>query len=538
MTSFDGRFTADLYAGVMPQSYRYLSLAFAASDLLLEVDANRHVRFAAGAAACPSSGAAQAYKGRVLDDLLRRASAWELRQALGKLTPGQRTGPVEVLVRCGDHSVRKAIVRAFSSPELAPAVSIGLTWEGPQFTLSAAAPPLSTPDAFLAHAGASLDPTGERLAVAFVEIPGLSQPPASQAFDAVAAALQDSSMDGRSAAKLSDERFAVLRAADDSRSLDDVVRQAGAAQDLTLDPVVHSSEIGADSPPQAALRALRFAIESCLSDGPSASADTFARKLAETVRDADQFRRVARDRSFDLHFQPIVDLATGAVQHHEALARFRSRDTAETIRLAEEMDLIRAFDLAVLEKVLRALRQPGAGLAKLAVNVSGASLASDDYINTLLRRTSAEPGDRRRLMVEVTETAALKDMDGARARLDRLRSAGVKICIDDFGAGSASYEYLRTLPVDIVKLDGALSRSVTDDARSRTMVEHLVTLCRTLGVRVVAEQVETEQVASCLRDLGVDMAQGWRFGRPTPELVMRIATDPISRRAGEVAAWG
>lgn len=522
----------------MPQSHRYLSLAFVASDLLLEVDAARRVRFAAGAAACPSSGAAQAYKGQALDDLLRRASAWDLRQALGRLTPGQRTGPVEVLVRCGADQVRKATVRAFSSPELAPAISIGLSWEGPAFALSAAAPPLSTPDAFLEHARATLDETRERLALAFVDVPGLSQPPASQAFDAVAAALQESSVDGRSAAQLSDERFAVLRTADDGRPLEDVVRQAGAAQDLLLDPQVRSADISADAPPQAALRALRFAIEACLSDGPAASADTFTRRLAQTVRDADQFKRIARDRSFDIHFQPIVDLTTGAVHHHEALARFASRETAETIRLAEEMDLIRAFDIAVLEKVLRALRQPGAGLAKLAVNVSGASLASDDYIDTLLRRTSAEPGDRRRIMVEVTETAALKDMDAARARLDRLRSAGVKVCIDDFGAGSASYEYLRTLPVDIIKLDGAITRSVSDNARSRAMVEHLVSLCRTLGVRIVAEQVETENLAEILRQLGVDMAQGWRFGRPTPELVTRVSSEPTGRRRGAVQAWG
>ena len=522
----------------MPQSHRYLSLAFVASDLLLEVDAARRVRFAAGAAACPSSGVAQAYKGLALDDLLRRASAWELRQALGKLTPGQRTGPVEVLVRCGADQVRKATVRAFSSPELAPAISIGLSWEGPAFALSAAAPPLSTPDAFLDHARATLDQTRERLALAFVDVPGLSQPPASQAFDAVAAALQESSMDGRSAAQLSDERFAVLRTADADRPLEEVVRQAGAAQDLHLEPVVRSAEIGADAPPQAALRALRFAIEACLSDGPAASADTFAKRLAQTVRDADQFKRIARDRSFDIHFQPIVDLTTGAVHHHEALARFASRETADTIRLAEEMDLIRAFDIAVLEKVLRALRQPGAGLAKLAINVSGASLASDDYIDTLLRRTSAEPDDRRRIMVEVTETAALKDMDAARVRLDRLRSAGVKICIDDFGAGSASYEYLRTLPVDIIKLDGSITRSVGDNARSRAMVEHLVALCRTLGVRVIAEQVETENIAEILRRLGVDMAQGWRFGRPMPELVTRVSSEPTSRRKGAVHAWG
>jgi EAL domain-containing protein (putative c-di-GMP-specific phosphodiesterase class I) len=518
----------------MPQSFRYLSLAFVASDLLLEIDAARCVRFSAGASACLQDDA-RTYNGRLLDDMLGRASAWELRQTLAALPAGQRIAPVSVLVRCGKNHVRKATVRAFSAPELAPAISLGLTWDGAAFALPGVTPPLLACDAFLERARASLEHARERLSVDFVEIPGLSCPPG---IDAVAAALQDCSMDGQSAAQLSGERFAVLRAGDDPSRLGETLRRAGAVSDIEMSPVVQTADLGQGTESMAALRALRFAIEGCLADGPSAPAETFSSRLAQTLRDADQFRRISKNRDFQIHFQPIVDLATGAVHHHEALARFGSRDTAETIRMAEEMDLIRAFDLAVLEKVLRALRQPGAGLAKLAVNVSGASLGSDDFIETLLRRTAAEPSDRRRIMIEVTETAALKDMDGARARLDRLRAAGIKVCIDDFGAGAASYEYLRTLPVDIIKLDGSITRSVADDPRSRAMVEHLVALCRSLGVGVVAEQVETDDHTETLRKLGVDMAQGWRFGRPTPELVTRIADEPAARRKGAVHAWG
>ena len=524
---------AACYARAMPNRYRFLSLAFVASDLLLEVDESRTISFAAGATALPGAEAAGTYERRRLDDILCRASLHAFRRAVTDLAPGRRIGPLDVLVRCDDGRVRKAALRGFSAPQLAPALSLGLSWEGAPFVLAAA--PLATTDAFLEQAPASMAQSGEPMSVAFVEVPGLSHPPASQVMDVVAATLQEASLDGRSAARLSDERFAVLRAQDDERDLASLLREACAVENVEIDPVVEVGGLGAD--PRAALRALRFAIDACITDGPVESARTFSSRLAETLKSAADFRRTARDQAFEIHFQPIVSLSSGAVHHHEVLARFPAGDTGELIRMAEELDLIRAFDLAVLEKSLRALRQPGAGLAKLAVNVSGASLTDDAFVSTLLRRTSAEPGDRRRLMVEVTETAALEDLAAARSRLERLRSAGVKVCIDDFGAGAASFEYLRSLPVDMVKLDGCLTRSILVDERSRTMVGHVVELCRTLGVRTVAEQVETQEVAEALRTLGVDMAQGWRFGRAAPELITRLPDAGAPRRKGAGAAW-
>lgn len=521
----------------MPQSYRYLSLAFVASDLLLELDEERTVRFAAGAAACPGVDASSVYMGRPLEDVVCRNSAWEVRSRLGGLEPGQRTGPIEVMGRCSDGKLRKATLRAFCAPQLAPSVSLGLTWDGLPVEAGAPAPLLDT-DAFVHRARQALDAPPEPMAVAFVEVPGLSRSPAADIFDVVAAALQDASMDGQSAAQLSDERFAVLRTEHDQRDLATLLREACAAEKVTVDPVVDQARIALETDPGAALRALRFAIAECLADGPGKSAASFAECLKQTMQEAAAFRTAARDASFDIHFQPIVDLATGAAHHHEVLARFPGGDTGELIRMAEELDLIRGFDLAVLNKTLAALRLPGAGLTKLAMNLSGNSLLDDVFVETLLRRTSAEPADRRRLLMEITETAALADMPAARARLTRLREAGVKVCIDDFGSGAASYEYLRTLPIDVVKLDGRLTRAVMDDERSRTMVGHLVELCRSLGVKTVAEQVENQLVADVLQGLGVDMGQGWHFGKPSAEIVTRRSVPPRARRTGEVAAWG
>jgi len=521
----------------MRQASRFLSFAFVASDLLLEIDGDRRVAFAAGATAAPGADAATLI-GQPLDTVLGKASAWSLRQALRDLTPGRRVGPVEIVVRCGDGQARKATARAFLAPQMAPSVSLGLCWEGPTFILSAPEPMLNRDD-FLTSARSTLAAMGEPASVAFVEVAGLADPGAEAARQSVEAALQDAAVDGRTATRLTDDRFAVLRAAGDARSLAALVAEACAAENLAVSPVVDEQTIASDADPAPTLRALRFALSACIEKGAQGSGVVFADQLAHTLKESARFALIVRDRAFDIHFQPIVDLKTRAVHHHEVLARFASGDTGGIIRMAEELDMIRAFDLAVLEKAMRALRKPGAGLVKLAINVSGASLVDDDYVEQVLKRTALNPDDRRRLMVEVTETAALGDIDAVGARLKRLRDAGVKLCIDDFGSGAASYEYLRRLPVDVVKLDGQLTRSI-DDERTRTMLAHLVELCRTLSVKIVAEQVETQATSDVLTALGVDLGQGWLWAKPTPDPITVIpeAGGGGVRRTGTVQGWG
>ena len=220
----------------MSQASRFLSFAFVASDLLLEIDGDRRIAFAAGAAAGPGE-ATHAYVGLTLEELLGRASAWTLRQALTDLMPGQRIGPVEVLVRCGDGQARKASVRGFQTPHLAPSVSLGLCWDGAAFASPRAAPILQA-DRFIDAARDVLSTLDEPATLAFVEVSGLGDPGAEAARQSVEAALQDAAVDGRTAARLTDERFAVLRGAGDARSLTDLVAQACADENLTVSPVV------------------------------------------------------------------------------------------------------------------------------------------------------------------------------------------------------------------------------------------------------------------------------------------------------------
>ncbi len=526
---------------------RLLGFAFASSDLLLELDAKGRVVFGLGSG--PSLAlSAESFCGVALWNRLVATSVDALNGVLADLGPGTRSAPVELLFNAGEGRARRAAARFFLLPDLAPNVSCSVTWEGPVYGLYETPAPALTPDAFLSRAREALAPPAspQDLAVAFVDIEGLA---AAQGMGEVGerlnarveAALQAASIDGASAGKLGPERFAMLRDGSVGQDFAGEVRELGHSEGLDL--AVRSSEtaIPADAEPLSALRALRFAVEGCLKDGGAGQPDlTFKDSLSRTLNDAHAFRTLVRDRRFDLHYQPIVDLKSGAVHHFEALSRFKGTNgPATTIRMAEELGLIDAFDVAVAEMALVRLRQPGSGLMKFAINVSGASLADDVYVQTLLRMTSARPDERRRLIVEVTETAALADMDAANRRLGALRSAGLKVCIDDFGAGSASYDYLRGLSVDTVKIDGKFVGGLDTDPRARTLISHLVELCRSMKIDTIAEMIETQAVADILRDLGVDQGQGWLFGKAEAEpRTVLAAPAPSARRMGAVAGWG
>ena len=524
---------------------RLLGLAFASADALVEIDAEGRVLLALGSG--PIAGLPlESWTGAPLADRLGIASAVEVRKRLAVLAPGERSGPVDVLVDCGRGLVRRAVLRAFMLPETAPAVSCALAYQGEPFELPKPAVrqgPGDLPDAddFLALARQSL-PSGaealKRLSLAFVDVKGLDALTAAQTQDVetrLGALLSEASHDGRSVGRLSVDRFALIRDADARSDLAEGVRDAGAAAGVALEARAGQSALGTDV--ASTLRAMRFAIEACLKDGGlEAPERSFTDSLNKTLKDADRFRAIVRSRDFALHYQPIVELKSRVVHHFEALTRFApSVGPAPAIRMAEELALVEDFDLVVAEKAVKRLRA-GDDRLHIAINVSGASLASDAYVAALLRMTADTPGARRRLMIEVTETAALADLAAADRRLRTLREAGLRVCIDDFGAGSASFDYLRGLSVDAVKIDGALVKDVENNPRTRTLISHLVDLCTALDLDTIAEMIETDTAAGILADLGVRQGQGWLFGKAEPEPRLPVPGFP-ARRQGMIESW-
>ena len=525
----------------MTAKSRLLGLAFASADVLLELDGSRRVAFALGAGPVRGIDPALAWTGRLLDDLLDAPSRATVAEALKGLTPGVRAAPVDVLVRCPDGQARRARMRVFELPDLAPAVSCAMTWEGAAFAVDRPGPAsMLDIQGLLGRVRTAIETPGDApdVALAFVEVCGLGAADEShqRAAARIEAVLQSASLDGASAGRMTEDRYALLRRADDSRDVVDAVRDAAAIEGVTLAVEATQATVPPGVSPGPALRALRFALEGFIREGGSSRPDlAFADHLRRTLTDSDRFRALVRDRTFELQYQPIVDLGTRATHHFEALARLGGEaGPAETIRMAEDLGLIGGFDLAVAEKALRQMRGPGFGLTKVAVNVSGASLGDDQYVSGLLRMTATAPDCRKRLIVEVTETSAITDLEAANRRLDGLRKAGVKVCLDDFGVGAASYDYLCRLTADIVKIDGGFVRDLAS-GRSHTLIAHLVKLCADLKMTTIAEMVETEEQAATLRALGVDQGQGWVFGRPTSKPVDRMGEQLAARRIAAAA---
>ena len=134
------------------------------------------------------------------------------------------------------------------------------------------------------------------------------------------------------------------------------------------------------------------------------------------------------------------------------------------------------------------------------------------------------------------------DLDVANRHIQSLRGLGCKVCLDDFGAGAASFAYLQRLSVDVVKIDGRYVRDLASDGRDGALVRHLVQLCKELKVKTVAEMVETPEIEDAARRAGVDFAQGWLYGRPAdrpePAILREVAAPVVARRAGLKEQWG
>jgi EAL domain-containing protein (putative c-di-GMP-specific phosphodiesterase class I) len=332
------------------------------------------------------------------------------------------------------------------------------------------------------------------------------------------------------------DRFAVVR---DPGARGDLAERLGAISGGAFQPEV--ARIDLDGETQG-LKAMRYALDRFIEDGPSAAAATFAAAVERTVREAGRFQQALASGDFELAFQPIVDLKQGTLHHFEALARFdRETSPADTIEMAEELGLITDFDLAVVRTVLKALSKTPSEI-RIAANLSAVSLMKPGFVDGVLKASAAKPKLRSRLLLEVTETQALRDLAAADAAIGKLRSAGHPVCVDDFGAGAAGLDYLRSLKVDFVKMDGRYVQDLRAGSRDAAILKHLAALCGELGVGTIAEKIETPQVAKLAAELGLDLGQGWHFGKPQAQPLWPPAADPApasrARRMGAVEQWG
>ena len=238
------------------------------------------------------------------------------------------------------------------------------------------------------------------------------------------------------------------------------------------------------------------------------------------IRVTDEIVTALNDRRIVTAFEPVVDAGSRAPAFYECLVRMEQGDgqvllAPDIVPVAERLGLIRLVDHRILELVVDELvASPG---VHLSLNISPETTMDPDWsaaIETLMR---THPGAAERLIVEITETVAIQDVDDIRGFVTRLKNFGSRIAIDDFGAGYTSFRNLRKLGVDIVKIDGAFVQNIARSADDRAFVQTLIDLARRLGIKTVAEWVQDEEAAVMLREWGCDYIQGRLIGLASPQ---------------------
>jgi diguanylate cyclase (GGDEF)-like protein len=240
----------------------------------------------------------------------------------------------------------------------------------------------------------------------------------------------------------------------------------------------------------------------------------------ENVRATDKIITALNERRILLAFEPVVTTSGRQTAFHECLMRIRRTDgsvvpATAVVPVAEQLGLVRLIDHRVIELVVsELLATPD---IRVSVNVSPDSISDPDWWSAISARLRARPGVAQRMIVEITETAAIHNIDETAGFVTRAKDLGCRIAIDDFGAGYTSFRNLRRLGVDMIKIDGAFVQNLTRSEDDRVFVQTMIGLGRSLGLETVAEWVQDEETAALLGGWGCDYLQGDLIGRAAIE---------------------
>ena len=233
--------------------------------------------------------------------------------------------------------------------------------------------------------------------------------------------------------------------------------------------------------------------------------------VGEEVKDA------LKDHRLFFAYQPLVTAGTENVAFYESLLRMRTPAgdlvaAGAFVPAVEQLGLMRTIDRRVLDIALEDLEHyPD---VTLAINISGLTAADRSWLRALVARLKGRGDLAERLIVEITETAALHDVEESARFVSAVRDLGCQVAIDDFGAGYTTFRHLKSLTVDIVKIDGSFVRNITESRENQIFLRNLLDLADTFGLKTVAEFVETAEEAEYLTGEGVDFLQGYYFGKP------------------------
>lgn len=532
---------------------RFVAFAFAGADMVVETDSNGIVTYAAGSFRSKFGQAAEWFIGRAVQELVAPVDHEALHAALSLLVECGRLQPL--MIRLSDSGRTHLSLGGIALPAQDRPLRLNLSFARPPVPLAKLLL-TGTPHALARMTEARLR-AGIPCDLSLLEIVGNGSVLISSS-ESVGRALEVVAPDVLTS-EIAPGRFGMLGPSGTEAELvsiaallEEVLRRQG----VEVSIATRHLSLSADglTPIQAA-RALRQALNVFAREGTAGLSEAgFNGGLAGYVlragAQAATLRQAIRRNHFSLVFQPIVSLTDQSIHHFEALIRPNAvpdrsfSGPQDFIMLVEALGLADELDLEIARLACEAA---GKADAVVAFNVSGQSVQNAGFRNRLIRLLGASKASKAGLViVEMTETAEIDDVEEAARTAEALRSLGVPFCLDDFGAGAIDIRLLRALNPSIVKLDGSYIPGVTQAGRERALVAGMVEIARGAGAEIVAERVETEAEANALRLLGVQYGQGWLFGRPGPlpggrsgELSTAFGSRRMSsRRGNERETWG
>jgi EAL domain-containing protein (putative c-di-GMP-specific phosphodiesterase class I) len=243
--------------------------------------------------------------------------------------------------------------------------------------------------------------------------------------------------------------------------------------------------------------------------------------LDDTVNKITTFKNTVSGNQFQVAFQPIVNLKDGIIHHFETLVRFDKNDSFSNpfqfITFGEQAGIIGDFDMAMCQRTIEILNSAATkgNRPLVSVNLSGKSLSSGLFMDTISEILRRNDGVRKQVIFEITESAKISNLTQANNFVQELRSKGNLVCLDDFGVGESSFDYLRHLQIDFVKIDGSYVKESVSTPRGKHLLKAMAGLCRDLDIVTIGEMVEDDDIAHILWESGVKFGQGYLFGKPS-----------------------
>ena len=556
--------------GIRGERDRFVAFAFCTADILLELDSKYHITFAGGATVALTGRPSGGLIGTSVFDLVPASEQPILRRLLDRAANGARLEQTGLHVIGTSRHALPLTLGGYYLPDLGGHYFLSLRMEEgrpPVSALQNSARDFETgllDAAKFSETGAvrlrNVLSRGESATFTVLDLNGLNElrerlnaESRGELMTTLGSVLRESSLGGDTAATLGDELYGVLHeSAFDVQGLESRIDQLV----VNMDPehrgvtvktaAVSMGNTGLDGVDAA--RAFVHAVKRIEKmEGEKFNLERMTKGLSqhmeETVRRIGSARLVITTRAFDIAFQPIVELESRRVHHFEALVRFRDGGKIspfQFVHFAEEIGMVCEFDIAMCRRVigwLEQARKAGVDYA-VAVNLSGRSMSSGEFISDLLGLLAANDWAAGRLMFELTESANIEDLAQTNVVIQKLRKSGFRVCLDDFGAGESAFHYLRALDVDMVKIDGSYVRDAAAESKDRFFLKSIAGLCANLKISTIAEMIEQEKTIDLLRACGIKFGQGYLFGRPSLDITAFDVRRSILAKPARAAVAG